>query len=284
MHIRVLLFCLTGVLLSACRSHPPAQAGNPDGSISLLEQRLLETIAMQEQLDAAAAQPDADSREIQRLFQQVSREYEGIIARNPDHLETRLIYGKLLSQYGDSEGARVQFLMAARIDPKIAVIHQQLSTYYAEERDHTRALAYALNAVELEPETAAYHFGLGQLLAAFREEFLNDEVFTPEQLDAEMLGAFRKAAELEPDTLPFQMRTGEAFYDVAEPDWQAALAHWEALAARPGLTPLQADAIRLHTARCLVELDRTAEAQAQIDAVESPELQSSAAAILAPGP
>jgi tetratricopeptide (TPR) repeat protein len=267
--------------LAGCRSSvkEPATADAMETSISLLEQRLLDAISREQQLDAVAAKPDADAREVQRLFQDVATEYNGIIARNPRHLESRLLYGKLLSRYGDREGARDQFLVAASIDPAIAVIHQQLSTYYAEEEDFTRALAYALNAVRIEPETAAYHFGLGQVLAAFRQEFIDEQVFTTDRLDADMLAAFKAAAALEPDTLPLQFRYGEAFYDVDSPDWNVALAHWQALQANPGLSPLQQDATRLHQARCLVGLGRIEEAKVIANAVESPELKGSAQAL-----
>ena len=286
MRLATALLALLALSLTACRSSPPSPPAEPVESLSLLEERLLEIIDMEARLETTAARPDAQEREIQRLFQQVSREYDGIITRNPDHLESRLLFGKLLMRYGDGEGARNQFLMAAKIAERtnqdIAVIHQQLSTYYAEELDHTRALAYALNAIEIEPQTAIYHFGLGQLLAAFREELIADEVYTAEVLDANLLASFKTACELEPGTLPFQFRYGEAFYDVADPDWAAALAHWQALAGHPELSTLQQDAIRLHQARCLVGLGNPEAARLQIEAVESPELQPSGAAILSP--
>ena len=230
---------------------------------------MLEVIEMEDKLNKAAAQPDADHREIERMFHQVAREYEGIIARNPQHLESRLLYGKLLSRFGDREGARMQFLSAAQIDSNLAVIHQQLSKYYAEDEDYTRALAYALNAVRIEPETAAYHYGVGEILAAFRENFINDGVFTSQQLDENMMKSFNTARSLEPDSLPLQFRYGEAFYDTTDPDWEAALAHWQEIASRIDLSPVQADAVRVHQARCLSELGRTDEANALLQQVQS---------------
>lgn len=275
-----LLLAVAIILLVGCRNAPEPAPATEGYRISLLEEKLLEVIELEEQLDALAAGEEPDRMEVQRRFQQLAREYQGIIARNPDHLESRLLYGKLLSRYGDRDGARDQFLMAARIDPEVAVIHQQLSTYFAEENDPTRALAYALNAIRIEPETAAYHFGLGQLLVAFREDYLEEAVFTRSQIDEELLTAFRTAAELEPGTLPLQFRYGEAFYDVTNPDWPTALAHWEKIAARDDLSALQVDAVRLHRARCLAALGREDEARELVEAVRSPELEQSVEAIL----
>lgn len=265
----------TLLLQSACRSPQNTQREPSTDSVSLLDQKLLEVIEQEERLEEAAAKPDADERDIQRLFHAVAREYEGIIARNPRNIEAKLLYGKLLSRYGDREGARIQFLSAAQLDPDIAVIHQQLSNYYAEEGDHTRALAYALNAVSIEPDTAAYHFGLGQLLIAFQDDFLEQEVFTKDQLDSEMLRSFSTARSLEPDSLPLQFRYGEAYYDLTDPNWEIALAHWNDLSLRDDLSPLQQDAIRIHQARCLSELGRTPEAEALLLQVQSDTLKNS---------
>lgn len=271
-------FVLLGLLLAGagCRGPDPGPAPESATSLTLLEEKLLEVIEDEQRLDEAASLPDADEREIQRRFQQIAREYQGIIARNPDHLESLLLYGKLLSRYGDREGAREQFLLAARIDPDIAVIHQQLSTYYAEERDHTRALAYALNAIDIEPDTAAYHFGLGQLLVAFREDYIRDEVYSRARVDAQMFEAFKTAATLEPDTLPLQFRYGESFYDLASPDWESALAHWESLQDHPQLNDLQADVVRMHRIRSLKELGRTADAARILTSIERPSLREEA--------
>lgn len=272
------LFVLLGLLLAGagCRGPDPGPPPESATSLTLLEEKLLEVIADEQRLDEAAALPDADEREIQRRFQQLAREYQGIIARNPDHLESLLLYGKLLSRYGDREGAREQFLLAARIDPDIAVIHQQLSTYYAEERDHTRALAYALNAIDIEPDTAAYHFGLGQLLVAFRDDYIRDGVYSRAQVDAQMSEAFQKAAALEPDTLPLQFRYGESFYDLAAPDWKRALSHWESLQDHPQLNDLQADVVRIHRIRSLKELGREADAARIMASIERPILRQEA--------
>lgn len=280
----LLLLLLLGLALAGCSTPVPDSATEAPSSRTLLEEKLLAVLEAEQRLDEVAAAPEADRLEVQRLFHQVDREYAGIIARNPDHLESRLLYGKLLSRYGDREGARNQFLEAAHLDPAVAVIHQELSTYYAEEEDYTRALAYALNAIRLEPRQAAYHFGLGQLLAAFREPFVEEEVFTQAQIDEDMLAAFRTAAELEPQTLALQFRLGEAFYDLSSPDWEAALAHWEQLSGHPDLSALQQDAVRLHRARCLIGLGQTEAARELADAVESEELRPSAQSLLEESP
>jgi tetratricopeptide (TPR) repeat protein len=156
------------------------------------------------------------------------------------------------------------------------VIHQQLSTICAEQGDYSRAVVFADNAIQIEPETAAYHYGLGQILAAYRQKLIDDDVFEPEALDQNILQTFATAMELEPDTLPLLFRYGEAFYDIGQPDWQAALLHWQNLATRSDLSTLQLDAVLLHQARCHIELGQPDQARSITQSIQSPQLRESA--------
>jgi tetratricopeptide (TPR) repeat protein len=267
-------------LSPGCNSPDVAEpAGESPTSLSLLDQQLLDLIELEVELDGIAARPDAQLGEVQRRFQEIDQEYFGIITRNPENLDARLLYAKLLSRYCDRESAWGQFIVAARIAEKegvpVPVVHQELSTYYAEEGDHTRAIAYALNAVESAPEVAEYHFQAGQVLAAFKPEFIRDEIYSSARIDEMMINAFASAKDLKPDSLDLQFRYGEAFYDVEYPDWSTALAHWQSLQGHPGLSPLQTDFVRLHSARCLIGLDRTEEARALAESVQSPQLKDS---------
>ena len=272
--------------LSACSSTPQPTAesipASATASVSLLDRQLFQAIELERALDEAAAQPDAIEGDVQRQFQEVAQLYRGILARNPDSLYARLLFAKLLSRFGDADGAREQFLLAARLDPNLAVIHQELSTYYAESGDPTRALAYALNAVRIDPQTAAYQFNLGQVLTAYRSFYLEQAIFSEDQLDGEILRAFRTARDLAPQQLDLQFRFGEAFYDLASPDWRAALAQWDSLLLREDLLPVQIEAIHLHRARCLLALGRPDEAAQAASLVSNPDLIPSKDTLLPP--
>jgi tetratricopeptide (TPR) repeat protein len=294
MRIR-LLFILVGGLalfLTACRSGvsgptrdsavPTAQPGAATEALSLYEQRLLRAIDEMAALDeAAAAAEEKDRPGVERQFHRVAGTFNSIIADNPDQIEVRLIYAKLLDRFGDREGALGQCAEVLLRDPGVAVAHQMVGTFFAEEGDHAKALAYYLNAVGAAPDEATYHFGLGDLLYTFRPGFLEDGIFTAESLDEKTQSAFRRAAELAPDELPYQFRYGESFYDLPEPSWSLALEHWARLARRSDLTPLQEDALRLHQARCLGELGRYEEARAMAEGVGAEGLQASRSALLA---
>ncbi|MFP4204215.1 MAG: tetratricopeptide repeat protein [Opitutales bacterium] len=244
--------------------------------------RLLK-IAEKEQAiyEKAAEDPDyRNNRDLERRINEVARDYRSYLADNPEDVDALILYGKLLRRLGEKKQAFNIFLKADALDPRLAVVKQQIGAYLAEQGKGKAALTFYLNAVELEPETPAYAFGLGQLIFKFRERFIEENIYSRESLDREMMKAFRSAAELAPDNFNFQMRLGEAYYDLKEPDWTEALQHWENLREQQADTPLRKSIIDLHRARVLIELERFAEAGELARSVDQPALQATRREIL----
>jgi tetratricopeptide (TPR) repeat protein len=197
----------------------------------------------------------------------------------PDDVSAYILYGKLLRRVQEREQAFIAFLKADELDPKIAVVKQQIGNHLAEEGKGKAALTFYLSAIDLEPETAIYHFALGQLIFDFREEFFSQNIFTQDALEREMLKAFRQAATLAPENFDYQMRLGEAYYDLVSPDWKSALLHWNKL-RKQASTSLQIEILNLHRARVLGKLGRNEEAQSLLDQVLNPALQKSKGQVL----
>jgi len=217
--------------------------------------------------------------DLERRIHELIQSYSNYLVDQPDDVSAYILYGKLLRRVQEREQAFRAFLKADELDPEIAVVKQQIGNHLAEEGKGKAALAFYLRAVELEPETAVYHFTLGQLIHDFRQEFIEDGVFTRDALEREMLKAFRKAAALEPDKFDYQMRLGEAYYDLTSPDWKSALIHWNKLRKRAE-TMLQAEILDLHRARVLGKLGRASEARGLLDQVLNPALQNSKQQVL----
>ncbi len=94
-----------------------------------------------------------------------------------------------------------------------------------------------------------------------------------------MLKAFRQAATLAPDNFDFQMRLGEAYYDLSSPDWKRALVHWNKL-QQQAANGLQGEILNLHRARVLGKLGRIEEAREATSLVKNPALQKSKQQVL----
>ncbi|MEN8662848.1 MAG: tetratricopeptide repeat protein [Lentimonas sp.] len=217
--------------------------------------------------------------DLQRRIEELLQSYRTYLTNNPDDVNALILYAKLLRRTDQTNQAFAAFLKADELDPKIAVVKQQIGTHLAEKGKGKAALTFYLQAVELEPKTALYHFSLGQLLHQFQSDFLEDEVFTRDALDRETVKAFRKAATLEPGNFDFQMRLGEAYYDQASPDWKAALLHWDQV-HKTIPDELRQEIIDLHKSRVLGKLGRTKEAIDLTKTIQQPSLQYSRQKVL----
>jgi len=217
--------------------------------------------------------------DLDRRINELVQSYRTYLVDQPDDASAYILYGKLLRRVQEHEQAFLAFLKADELDPEIAVVKQQIANHLAEEGKGKSALTFYLRAIDLEPETAIYHFGLGQLIYDFRAEFIEGGIFTQDALEREMLKAFRKAATLEPENFDYQMRLGEAYYDLTSPDWKSALIHWKQV-RKQASTPLQVEILDLHRARVLGKLGRAEEAQTLLDQVLNPALQNSKQQVL----
>lgn len=227
-----------------------------------------------------AEDPDFYSTaDLDRRMNELVQSYRGYLADQPNDVSAYVLYGKLLRRLEEYDQAFVAFLKADELDPRIAVVKQQIGNHFAEQGKGKAALTFYLNAIDLEPKTAVYHFALGQLLHDFRSEFLADEIFTRDALEREMLKAFRQAAALDPENFDFQMRLGEAYYDLSSPDWKSALVHWDRM-RKQAATGLQEEILDLHRARVLGKLGRLAEARKLTVHVKNPALQNSKQQVL----
>lgn len=216
------------------------------------------------------------TEELERKLGEIVLAYSNYLSDNPNDVEALILYGKVLQQLGENERAFNVFLRADKLDPHIAVVKQQIGNHLAETGNGKAALTFYLNAVDLDPKIPEYNYALGEILDHFREEFLNDGLFTSDALDREMLKAFRTAAQLKPDNFDLQMRLGEAYYDLANPDWKAALLHWQKLRkATPDYNALRCQILDLHRARVLIKLDRIDEANELANTVTQSVLQPS---------
>lgn len=246
--------------LTSCTTTAPKGEAGEVGGATMTERTLLDIVEQQEKIFADMAAGQLPQDDFERRILNIQSRYDELVIRNPDNVDTLILYGKFLRRIDQNAMANTLFERADGLDPKLAVVKQQLGNYMAETDNHALALAYYMMALDLAPEEAAYHFGIGELLATFRDNFLADGVYTGDMLDRMILTAFAKAADLAPKDKDMAFRHGEAYYDIETPRWQEALGVWDTIGTRDDLTPFEKDVVRLHKARILCELGRNDEA------------------------
>ena len=225
----------------------------PGPALSVLERKLLDITKEQEELFERMGKAQISEDDFERRILVIASRYDELVSANPNNVDLLIIYGKFLRRINQNDRAHVMFSHADQLQDDIAVLKQQIGNYLAETGQYSEALAYYVCAQELEPETAVYHYGIGELLATFRDRFKEDLVYSDDMLDRGIMSAFGKAVELDPANKDFAFRMGEAFYDLAKPDWDRADAYWLEVSQRGDLTKFEKDVVRLHRARVLCE-------------------------------
>lgn len=248
-----------------------SQGKEKSGGSSLAQRRLSDIVAKEQRFFAVASGKQAmNEKELTRKVQDLVADYESYLADNPKDLTAFILYGKFLRRVDQPGPATGVFLKAEKLDPNVAVIKQQIANYLTEEGRIAEALPYLLRAVELSPKTALYHHQLGSFLFLFREELIRLGITTQSSNDRNMAIAFREAAKLEPGNFEYQLRYGQSYFDVANPDWTEALSVWNELSGTANHSPEESEYLLLCKARVLMELDRRDEAKTLIDRVRSP--------------
>ena len=252
--LHLLLTLISGVTLLC--------ASDNDPTITYADSRLENIIHQQEKLlNRYRVDPSSErKREWVRLFSSIIDLYEDFLADNIKSEEGFLLYGKFLSQIGMDEEAMHAFLKVNRLNPKIAVVKQQIGNFLAEKGDFGLALAYFKSAKELEPNVGIYHYQFAELLHVYHKQFIEDNIFTGEEFDQDMISAFKEAARLMPNDFKMQKRYAEAFYDLEIPQWDNALALWQELEQKSP-SVYDKDYCKLNRARVYLEKKEFSEAR-----------------------
>ena len=246
----------------------------PAGAETLAEKNLREIVARQKQIMArAAAEKDhLDEAWLRGELQSVISSYDVLIQKNPEFPAGFAAYGLLLAQVGMNREAAGMLMKANQLDGEIPLVKNEIARLLAEDGKIPEALPWLTAAVDLEPNEPLYHYHLGKLLFEGRDDLVATGQFTRASLDKAMLAAFRRAAELAPDKFAYAYRAAEAYYDLATPQWDDALAAWSALEmrAQPGI---EQQTIRLHAANVLIKQGKIDAAKVLVATVTESALQ-----------
>lgn len=241
---------------------PLSAADAPARGQTMAEKTLKEIVGRQRDI-LARAQKEGDNFDVAGLrgdLQAVINSYDILIQKSPDFAPAYVAYGMLLGQVGMTREAVGILLKANKLDAEIPVVKNEIGRFLAEDGKLVEALPWIMAAIDLEPKEALYHYHLGKLLTEGRDEFIKTGQFTAAALDKAMLSAFQRATELAPANFAYAYRAAEAYYDLATPQWDAALAAWRKLDAGVE-TPLEHQTLRLHQANVLIKQGKPAEAR-----------------------
>ena len=240
-----------------------------------LSEKTLRDIVTRQKNIFAQAETDKDHLDeawLKGELQAVINSYDVLIQKSPDFAAGYASYGLLLAKVGMTREAAAMLMRANQLDNEVPVVKNEIGRLLAEDGKVADALPWITSAVDLDPKEPIYHYHLGKLLAEGRDELVATGQFNRNSLDKAMLEAFQRAAALAPDNMGYAYRAAEAYYDLAMPKWDDALAAWSALEtkAQPGI---EQQTIRLHAANVLLKMGRRDHAHALLVMVTEPALQ-----------
>ena len=246
-------------------------------TITVAAQRLGQ-IVEREQLflkNSSSANKPLSEQELTRRAQQILSAYESYLEDNPRDVNGLILYGKFLRRMGQPRHATGLFLEADKIDPRLAVVKQNIANYLVEEGRLADALPFLLKAVELEPKEPVYHHQLGTFLFLFKEDLLSLGIASVQTNDRSMHEAFRTASKLSPNNFEYKLRYAQSFFDISEPDWIKALNVWQDLRIQARSRPTsEREYLALGEARTMTQLGREKEAVTILKTITSPSLRA----------
>ena len=239
--------------------------------ISLSDKKLTEIITTQERFFSQSKSENKPSlKEMTRQAQEIVTAYESYLSHNPEDTNAIILFGKFLRQVGQEEYAVEFFLRADQVNPKLAVVKQQLANYLVEKGRPVDAFPYFIMTLELAPKEAVYHFHLGNFLFLFQSELIQEGIISENSARSFMHRSFREASKLDNNNFDFLLRYAQSFFDFAESDKNEALNIWEKIEKDfPGRSKIEKEYFRLCKARVLLQLNRKKDASSLIKTVSS---------------
>lgn len=226
-----------------------------------------------EKYETAVSEEDID--QIKRELQSVINGYDKLVTDSPDYAPAYVAYGLILNRTGNREESYSMFLKADELDPMIPVVKNQLGNYMAEEGKYMEAYGFFLLARDLDPTQSLYYYQLGNVLLAYRDYYMQEGLFADDQeLDRAIQANFREAMINSPSDVSLKMRYAQSFFDIEDPDWEAALEIWQELYGQAG-SEYEQQIIRLYTARVRYELGHYRAARKLLKQVDHPSLDES---------
>ena len=249
---------------------------------SLADRKLLKIIQSQKNFFSEKNKTLLTELELSRKAQYLVALYESYLAQNPDDTNALILYGKFLKKVGQSGHAISFFLKADSINPKIAVVKQQIANYLVENERPLDALPFFIAAVEIDSDVPDYHFHLGNFLHLFKDQITLSELLKEKSIDAFAHECFEKAARQKPSSFDYRLRYAQSFFDHDNSNHEKALETWKKMAKdfESILSKPETDYIRLCQARVMLELNQKEEATKLIGQVSTKSLGESKQVLL----
>ena len=222
-----------------------------------------------------------EESELTRKAQEIVSSYESHLAENPKDVNALILFAKFLQNVGQANRAIDYYLEADLIDPKLAVVKQQIANYLIEEGRTVDAFPFLMMTVKIAPQEATYHFQIGNFIHLFMDELISANILSIDSARSLMSNSFKEASVLAPQTFEYSLRYAQSFFDNPNSNKMDALQVWESLLKNfPERSTAEIDYVNLCKARILIELNQKKAAKRLIQTVTTKNLTKSKLSLL----
>lgn len=243
---------------------PTSPAQTPENAASELQAA---------QLMEASLRARGVSREELRKLDEI---YTALAIKFPTDVSVKNAHGAFLLESGQHERAEKILKEAEKLAPTNPSTQRALGAAALAGGDVRSAAHYMAKACAGQPENAACHFELANVLFLFRHNLLDSANTSAEALIDRALKHYAEACRLAPANVDFARGYAETFYGLPKPDWSTALAAWQHLLE---ISP-QKDFALANLATVHLKLGQKNEARTCAEQIRSPEFATRKARIL----
>ena len=188
------------------------------------------------------------NRKIIARFDVVRAAYGAFLQKHPDSAKGYLAYGSFLTDIGDEEGAKVQYLNSKQIDPQNPAVWNQLANYYGHNGELTNAFVHYTEAIRLDPTEPIYYQNFATTVYLYRKDAREFYHINEQQVFDKALDLYRKAIALDTNSLVLATDYAISFYGIKPFRTNDALMAWTN-ALKTAHTDLEKEGIEIHLAR-----------------------------------
>jgi cytochrome c-type biogenesis protein CcmH/NrfG len=152
--------------------------------------------------------------------------YERFLRNHPDSAKGYLAYGSFLTDIGDEEYAKVQYLNAKQLDPKNPAVWNQLANYYGHNGELTNAFVHYTEAIRLEPTEPVYYQNFATTVYLYRKDAREFYHINEQQVFDKALGLYLQAMKFDPDNFVLATDYAISYYGIKPFRTNDALVAW----------------------------------------------------------
>jgi tetratricopeptide (TPR) repeat protein len=208
------------------------------------------------------------NRKILKRLEPVRQGYQDFLEQHPTNAQAHVAYASFLADIGDEEGEVEYLEKAAKLDPTIPAIWNNLANYHGHRGPVTKAFEYYEKAIALEPTEPVYYHNFGTTVYLFRKDAREHYGIDEQQVFDKAFQLYSNSLRLDPKNFELATDVAQTYYGVKPLRTNDALQAWTN-AMSLARDDIEREGVHIHFARVNFSIGRFDEARSHLNAVSN---------------